>query len=224
MYDYNTRLFARYNRLVVSLAVLADERANWRPARFGYSLWGCKVNFEYPVAKLLDFAGQEAALEANPNPFAVVVLAHLKALQTTRNPTARHSWKVRLVRGLYERGLSAEDVRGLFRFIDWVLELPAGLEASFWEEVEEIEEERSMPYVTSVERRALERGRAEGRDETRREGLLDAIELGLDLKFGKKGLQLMSRMRKVNDLNVLQAVRGIIRTATDLVEIKQLLP
>jgi len=31
------------------------------------------------MVKLLDFAGQEAELEKDSNPFAVVVLAHLKA-------------------------------------------------------------------------------------------------------------------------------------------------
>ena len=31
MYIYNYRLFDRYNRLVASLAVLADDRAEWRP-------------------------------------------------------------------------------------------------------------------------------------------------------------------------------------------------
>ena len=63
MYTYNYRLFDRYNRMVVSLAVLADERAGWRPDRFGYSLWGCTVGFQFPVVKLLDYAAEEAALE-----------------------------------------------------------------------------------------------------------------------------------------------------------------
>src|SRR5262249_37407998 len=35
MYRYNTRLFNRYNRKVISLAVLTDEDADWRPDRFG---------------------------------------------------------------------------------------------------------------------------------------------------------------------------------------------
>ncbi len=35
MYVYNYRTFDRYNRRVVSLAVLADERPGWRPDQFG---------------------------------------------------------------------------------------------------------------------------------------------------------------------------------------------
>ncbi len=35
MYIYNYRLFDRFRRRVASLAVLGDERAGWRPDRFG---------------------------------------------------------------------------------------------------------------------------------------------------------------------------------------------
>jgi len=36
MYVYNYRLFDRYNREVVSLAVLGDDNPCWRPDSFGY--------------------------------------------------------------------------------------------------------------------------------------------------------------------------------------------
>ena len=77
--------------------------------------------------KLLDFAAHEAMLEASANPFAEVVLAHLKARETHGDPADRHAWKIRLVRGLYERGFSPKDVRELFRVIDWLMELPPPL-------------------------------------------------------------------------------------------------
>ena len=41
MFRYHARLYDRYQRRVVSLAVLGDEEASWRPNRFGYDLWGC---------------------------------------------------------------------------------------------------------------------------------------------------------------------------------------
>jgi len=99
---------------VVSLAILGDEDPNWRPSRFEHGRWGCRAGIEFPVFKLLDYAVHEQVLEADPNPFALLVLAHLKTLQTRRDPAAREGWKVRLVRGLYGRGLGAEDVRRLF--------------------------------------------------------------------------------------------------------------
>jgi hypothetical protein len=38
----------------------------------------------------------------------------LKALETRRSPELRYRWKLELVKGLYKRGYTAEDVRQLF--------------------------------------------------------------------------------------------------------------
>ncbi len=135
MYVYNHRIFDRYDREVISLAILADEDPDWRPSRYEYTRWGFHTRTEFPIVKLQDYAAHEQALESDPNPFAMVVLAHLKTLETRRSPTDRHAWKPRLVKGLYERGMDAEDVRQLCQFIDWIMDLPEGLEQRFREEI-----------------------------------------------------------------------------------------
>src|SRR5205085_4577160 len=109
-----------------------------------------------------DFAAHEAMLEASGNPFARVVLAHLKAQETHGKPADRHAWKLRLVRGLYERGFSARDVRELFRLIDWMMELPPALERVFRQDLENIQKERSMPFITTPERVGRREGMREG--------------------------------------------------------------
>jgi hypothetical protein len=75
MFVYNYRIYDRYNRSVVSLAVLTDDRPDWRPDEFGYGGWGFRTQIRYGVAKLLDHAKDSARLESDPNPFAAVVLA-----------------------------------------------------------------------------------------------------------------------------------------------------
>jgi hypothetical protein len=135
MYVYNYRLFDRYDKEVISLAVLADDDPDWRPNHYGYGRWGFRTGTTFPIVKLLDYAAHEQALEADPNPFALVVLAHLKTLETRRAPVDWQAWKVRLVKGLYERGFSADDVRQLFRFIDWLMDLPKPLDQLFWDEI-----------------------------------------------------------------------------------------
>jgi hypothetical protein len=50
MYIYHYRLFDRYDRLVVSLAVLGDECPTWRPEGYGYGLWGCQIRWEDSVS------------------------------------------------------------------------------------------------------------------------------------------------------------------------------
>jgi hypothetical protein len=209
MYVYNYRVFDRYNRPVASLAVLADDDADWRPTDFRSSLFGCEAGIRFPAAKLLDFAAHAAMLEASSNPFAQVVLAHLKARETQDDPAGRHVWKVRLVRNLFERGFSPKDVRELFRLIDWLMELPPALAGLFTQDVDKIQEERRMPYVTSVERFALRKGQRQG------------IESLLKVRFGDEGLKLMPEIQEIHDEEILQAVLKALETASSLDEVRR---
>jgi hypothetical protein len=122
--------------------------------------------------KLVDYQNQMAALDASTNPFAMVVKAHLKMQETRRDKPSRKVWKMRLVRQIYESGYNNVEVVNLFNFIDWVLGLPKNLEDEFWTELKAYEEERKMPYITSVERI----GYARGRDEERRSIVLSQLE------------------------------------------------
>ena len=74
MYIYHSRIFDRYQRQVMSAAVLADERPAWRPGQFSYNLWGCSLDFRFPTVKLLDLADED--LEQSPSVFATIVQAH----------------------------------------------------------------------------------------------------------------------------------------------------
>jgi len=64
---------------------------------------------------------------------------------------------------LYEKQWQAEEVRRLFRFIDSLMDLPAALELQFLEIVQEIETEKQMPYVPSIERLARTEAKIEGK-------------------------------------------------------------
>jgi hypothetical protein len=105
------------------------------------------------------------ALADNRNPFATVVMAHLKASQTRTDRRECLQWKLSLTRRLYQQGYQRQDVINLFRFIDWLLSLPKTLEQEFWREVRQFEEETRMPYISSVERQGIEQGKKEGRQE-----------------------------------------------------------
>ncbi len=205
MYIYNCRIFDRYNRRAISLAVLADDDPSWRPEQYEDELWGWSVRMHWPAVKLLDYANREAALEEESNPFAKVVLAHLKALQTRRDPATRRFWKFRLVRGLYERGFSAENVRQLFRLIDWLMELPSPAQRAFRRELDEFEEGRRMPYVTSIER----------------DGMLRVIEHALRVKFGEEGAALVPGIEEMNDADKYLAVHEAILKADDLDDVRR---
>ena len=213
MYTYNYRLFDRYNREVVSLAVLGDDDPRWRPDRFGYTRWGFRTGIRFPVVKLLDYAEHADTLEESRNPFAIMVLAHLITRQTHRHPRARYAAKIKLIKGLYERGWAADEVRQLFRMIDWMVNLPKPLELSFCREIEHYEEEKHMPFITTPERIGREEGRTEGLIKGRIEGLIKGIEVAVELKFGEAGLRLMPEIQAITDAAKLEAILRAIRTA-----------
>src|SRR5262249_31641069 len=121
MYVYNSKAEGVYNSPVVSLAILGDDQADWRPTRYLFELWGCKKTFQFHTVKLLKWRGKEASLEKHANPFAVFVLAHLQTMATRGDDEGRAGWKERLMRNLVERNLEVEDRREWLRLIDWLM-------------------------------------------------------------------------------------------------------
>lgn len=221
MFDYNTSAYKLYNREVISLAVLCDQSATWRPTNFGYGRWGSRTEITFPAVKLLDFASDLESLEKNQNPFAMVVLAHLQAQATRDDLTLRRAWKFRLVKSLYERKLTKDDIRQLFRLLDWILVLPDDLQEQFREEIYQYEKEKKMPYLSSLERRGLEEGLKQGREEGRAEGLREAIAMDLKAKFGQSGGKLMPQVRQVSDVAALRELAKFIKTATTAQEVRR---
>ncbi|WP_373525501.1 cytosolic protein [Nostoc sp.] len=210
MYTYNYRIYDRYKRPVVSLAVLGDERASWRPNQFGYELFGCSVNFQFPVIKLIDYQQRQSELEASRNPFATVVMAHLAALETRNDRLQRKQSKLALVRRLYNQGFERQDILNLLAFIDWMLTLPLDLEREFLFEVEQLESEQRMQYVTSFERSGI------------RQGLLEGIKLGLKLKFGTDGSSLLPEISTIEGVEQLRAVLTGLEAASTIEELRQI--
>ncbi|MDX9721914.1 MAG: hypothetical protein RBU37_14290 [Myxococcota bacterium] len=162
MMIYHYRIFDRYRKPVVSVAVLTDEEPSWRPSAFERSGFGCRFLLEFPVVKLLDYRERLVELPKHPNPFGLVVAAHLRTLQCRGAPEQRMKWKLELCRGLYDKDFSQADVLSLFRVLDWLLVLPAELEASFWMSLSAHEEEQQMPYLATFERKAEQKGLEKG--------------------------------------------------------------
>ena len=176
VFQYQYRGFDRYGRPIASFAVLADASPDWRPNSFGYNELGSRLSLEFPIAKLLDIPEQDL-LEKQPNPIALLVLAHRKAQETHGDYMARSVWKLRLIRGLYEGGMRSDDAREMLRIVDWMIDLPAPLQLQFWQNVKEIEQEKQMQYLMYPERVAMDKGRSEGQREL--------IEIAAKTKFSE---------------------------------------
>jgi hypothetical protein len=184
MFIYHYRLFDRYDQPLASLAVLADDRPDWRPDSFCYELFDCRLQFAFPVVKLLDMQDELASLLESDNAFALVTAAHLLTRQTRQNPKDRYTAKLRLIRILFERGWERQRILDLFSVIDWLMQLPEELERQIGEDIQRIEEDHNMPYVTSIERIGIEKGRAEGLSQGQQEGQTRMLQKLLARRFG----------------------------------------
>lgn len=204
---------------------MGDEGINWRPNQFGYDLFGCRVDFQFPIVKLLEYKHKQADLEVSRNPFATVVMAHLAALETRSDRLKRKQEKLALVRRLYEQGFRREEVINLLAFIDWMLTLPSELEQEFQYELERLEVERKMRYVTSFERLGIEKGMEEGIEQSKnqlRRGLIKGISWGLKLKFGESGQSLLPEIESIEDVEKLSAILEAIETVDSVDELRKI--
>jgi predicted transposase YdaD len=62
----------------------------------------------------------------------------------------------------------------------------------------------------------------QGESRGERRGLLSGIELGLELKFGTEGLQLMPSISQISDVNVLKEIQQGLRTMNTLDELRSI--
>ena len=162
MFVYNYRIFDKYDRPVASMAVLADDNPSWKPQQYGFEVLGCRVGIQFPVAKLTDYTGREQELEADPNPFALVTLAHLQTKATRQDPQARFEAKWRLIKILLSRGWQKERIVELLKVIDWMMYLPEHFKQQLWQNVRQLATEKHMAYVTSFEQIGIDKGMQAG--------------------------------------------------------------
>jgi len=154
---YHSGLFWSYDQRVVTLVVLADLNEDWRPREDVFRVADFESRLRFPTCKLIDRL--ETEWRDDHSLPVQLARAQIEALRTAGDPEGRYRAKWRLVRKLYELGYNAEELREIFRLIDWMMHLTESLSLRFEQDLRELEESLNMPYVTSVERIAEARGR-----------------------------------------------------------------
>lgn len=218
MYQYNYRLYDRYNQPVVSLVIYGDESKKWRPQEYQRQLWGFELRMQFPAVKLIDYNLSE--LEQSDNPFAIVVLAHRHTKATKHQPDERFAFKWRLIRMLYERGYTRKQILSLFRYIDWLMALPPALEKKLDQTISDYEETQKMTFMIYRERKGYERGMEEGIQQGLEKGIQQGLEKGiqqgelqtaredvleiLQIRFGELSKLLVKTIKRIDNLTLLK--------------------
>jgi hypothetical protein len=222
--DFRFRMFRYYFRALdlfdghplVCLAILGDDRPDWKPQEYQTALWGTTVEFRFRVVKLLEYAPSLEALERDANPFARFVVAHLKTLQTQGDYESRLAWKLRLIQGLYDMQLPEAEIGQLCHDFDWLLALPEPLSRRYHGEMVRFEEEKEMPHLTTSERIGRQIGRKIGmkigqeigKEIGEKQGSMEAsravlVSLGRK-RFGEPDADLLARLQAIESTERLQ--------------------
>lgn len=218
MFEYHSAIRRMYNREVVGLALLCDDQPDWKPTKFLQERWGCRLEMDFRIAKLVDYFSRRDELEASDNPITMVVLADLEAKATRGDLVTRKDRKLAFAKQLLKRNWSADDVRQLLRLIDWLMALPEDLDEEFRAELHAFEKEESVPFVTSFERAGMKRGVEKGL----RQGRIEAITLALDIKFGAAGRHLLAKVKEL-EIDKLKKLARFLKKAETLDEVREYL-
>jgi len=126
-----------------------------------------------------------------------------------------------LIRRLYKRGYSREDILKLLRLIDWLMALPEELEQELQEALERYEEqeEKKMPYVTSFERIGIKKGIKMGMFEKAQEAVIDVLEI----RFQNVPESIIVAVNAIEEPSTLKALHRDALTAASLEEFEQML-
>jgi hypothetical protein len=137
-------------------------------------------------------------------------MAHLRTQASTQNPEARLQWKLNLIRMLYEKGYSRDNILQLFRLIDWMMTLPKELAETFDTEVINYEEQ-AMPFITGIERRGMLKNQ--------RENVIDVLQT----RFGEVPADFIAAINDLDEISVLKELHREAVTINSLEEFEQIL-
>ena len=148
-------------------------------------------------------------------------MAHLKTKATTGKLPQREQWKWKLIRGLYEKEFEREQIIKLFEIIDNMMTLSTELQSSLESKIKQFEEERTMPLISNMELRGIERGKEIGKEIGALQKSRDAIKTVLTVRFGQISSEIEEIIGKMTNPTILEELLKLAATANSLAEFRQ---
>ena len=116
MFTYFYRILDKYNKPVTSVAIFTDSNPAYAPDTYYYNFMGVKNTFTYNTYKVI--AQDAAELAKNNNPFALVVLTVLLALQKGKQVEEELiPLKINIARTLLGKAVPAKIISTLMTFL-----------------------------------------------------------------------------------------------------------
>lgn len=122
-----------------------------------------------------------------------------------------------LLKDLSESDSGLKYLEKLLRYLFSTVDLTSGeLKTIVEQSLEEDKEELIMTLAEQLRNEGYQQGIRQGMQQ----GMLEAIELGLSLKFGNVDAEMMNKIRRIQDTEKLKAIKESLKTIRDLSDIK----
>jgi len=177
MFTYFYRIYDKYNKLVTSIAIFTGGNRNHMPNEFRYEFMGVENIFRYNVFRIIDADAE--ALTNNSNPFALVVLTALAALEKARNfDETLLPLKIEIFKALVKSKLPKKKVRGIMNFLQHYVhfENPEN-SAKFEEAISVITGKNNVNMGT--EEYLLQKAEKKGEEKGIEKGMEKGIQVGM---------------------------------------------
>jgi hypothetical protein len=109
----------------------------------------------------------------------------------------------------------------LFEIIDNMMTLSSELQSSLESKIKQFEEERTMPLMSNMELRGIERGKEIGKEIGALQKSRDAIKTVLTVRFGEISSEIEEIIGKMTNPTILEELLKLAATANSLAEFKQ---
>ena len=102
-----------------------------------------------------------------------------------------------------------------------MMTLSPELQSSLESKIKQFEEERTMPLISNMELRGIERGKEIGKEIGALENSRDDIRTVLTVRFGQISSEIEEMIDKITNLALLKELLKLAATANSLAEFKQ---
>jgi len=228
MFIYFSRLYEKYRRRILPVAVFSYDRVRDEPDSF---------KLEFPFMDILDFRFYKLELKKlnwreyiqSDNPVAAALLCKMGF-----KPEEKVKVKLEFMRMLVRMKPDPARMELLAGFFETYLKLNREEEEQYDRELGKLdskEVEVIMQITTSWHEKGREKGRAEGRAEGREKGRMEGnieakreiISKYLDRRFGKKSTSLQQKIQQISSVKALDYILEELFAANTLHEARAII-
>ncbi len=231
MYEYNVGLMEQTQLLVCSIGVFLVGSETQLPIAFLREVFGTELKFTNENIKIADHRAVVEILMKENDPIGWFLAAYFACRDTKYDDENRKQKKLDLIKSITSAKINEELKEILFVIIDGLLNLSPELQADFDLELEKLQGEKSMEFITQSglkwfkegELKGKADGEEKGKAEGKAEGEAKGLALALKLKYGEPGTKFAKKLIGIDNLEILDSIYQGIEADLPLPELKKLL-